>query len=1163
MTRLLLILLLGIPTILSAQLNFPPRPAAGETLPDWAVEMYAPNPNVWRVDDGYRRWRKEHPKTKTTYTQFYKKWRRAATPDINNQGFIQRPDDSDFAAFQQRLQSFKKNGTPESQQTWTSLGPFETFNVNTGPTPLGKSEQANIYCFDQSLSNPNIVYCGTEGGEIFKTTDKGLNWFCVSRQNAIGAPTALEVHPTDPETVYAGEGNHILKSTNGGATWAVVLNVGDLGVNQILANPANPQIVMAATARGLYRTTDGGANWDQLFPEACYDVEWKTDDPMTAFLVRNDPAASICRFYKSVDAGENWELKSDGWFFSDSPDAFDGGAQIAVTQADPNRVYAVLIGEAKADDSGFIGIYRSNDAGESWTLPNPPAGGPWNDTDHPNMATIGRTGGYHQGFYNLGFDASDTNPDFVMAGFLNLWVSTDGATSFTCMGGYCGNDFNYVHPDCQEIEINGDDIWMTSDGGIEHSTDHFATHYARNRGITSSDFWGFGSGWNDDILVGGRYHNGNTGWYENWNTGECLGLGGGEAPTGYVNPGPGRKTYYSDIGGVILPEEQNGYAEYVAGPMTPNESYYDAESGEMEWNPLCWNHFYVTRDHRIWETTNGGASWHALHQFGTDANARAMGFEVSRSNPQVMYLFQRSADSWEQGKLWKTTDGGHNWTTLTLPPGYSRRMLIALNAANENDVFIAYPDAGNNQKVYRSEDGGQTWTNLTTTALNDEHISYLMYQGGNDGVLYAGTSRTVWSRDVNAGTNWIPQNDGLPVSVATCILKPFYRDGKIRMAAYGKGIWEMPWAKNTAPVAQPMANKLRTECPSDTIQFEDYSMVRHDGASWQWEFPGGNPATSTLRNPKVVYTTPGTYDVILTVTDAFGSSSKTVTNMITVSNAVVNQLPVVNDFSGGLGNLTIVNPDNDITWEPINLTGCNPEGDSAYWVHNYAYSGYGVDDILLPINLDLTQVTAPKLAFRAAYAPYYDGNAFIDSLKVLVSSNCGSSYTTIFRSGGEALSTTTSGIGNNNLYEYDEFTPANCNEWRDIELDLSAYIGQYITVRIVNQSGYGNNMYVDDISLTASPVSGANEPSVLEKVSIQPNPAYSITFIKGQLPQATHLELRLTNALGAILRTYQVDAPAGQWEYPVDLSGLPSGMYGLQVTDHNGAGKILKVMKGR
>jgi len=76
--------------------------------------------------------------------------------------------------------------------------------------------------------------------------------------------------------------------------------------------------------------------------------------------------------------------------------------------------------------------------------------------------------GYHQGFYNLGLDASDSNPDALLAGFLKLWSSVDGAASFTCIGGYCNNDFNYVHPDCQEIEINDNDVWMISDGGIEY-----------------------------------------------------------------------------------------------------------------------------------------------------------------------------------------------------------------------------------------------------------------------------------------------------------------------------------------------------------------------------------------------------------------------------------------------------------------------------------------------------------------------------------------------------------------------------------------------------------------------------------------------------------------------------------------------------------------------
>ena len=209
MNRLSILLLLFLPVALFAQLQRPPHPVTGETLPAWAQEMYSENPNVWRADDAYRAWRKTNPKAKTTYTQFYKKWRRYATPYINNKGFIQKPDDESVAAFQARLKQLK-NTASERSESWTNIGPIETFNVNTGPDPLAKSEQANIYCIDQSPSDPNVVYCGTEGGEIFKTIDKGNNWFCVSRPYVIGAPTALEVHPFNPDIVYAGEGDHVL-----------------------------------------------------------------------------------------------------------------------------------------------------------------------------------------------------------------------------------------------------------------------------------------------------------------------------------------------------------------------------------------------------------------------------------------------------------------------------------------------------------------------------------------------------------------------------------------------------------------------------------------------------------------------------------------------------------------------------------------------------------------------------------------------------------------------------------------------------------------------------------------------------------------------------------------------------------------------------------------
>jgi photosystem II stability/assembly factor-like uncharacterized protein len=1146
---------------LSAQELFKPSPVRGEVLPAWAIEMYQENPNIWHVDDGYRSWRRTHPEDKTTYTQFYKKWHRASEPYINAQGFIQKPTAAEKKEFEQRLAQRKAGIFGQKQGAWTNIGPFETFNTNTGPDPMAKSEQANVYCIDQSPSNPDVVYCGTEGAEIFRSNDHGLHWFCVSRNLDITSVTALEVHPTNPDIVLAGEGSHIRRSIDGGLNWDIVFEVADCSPNEIVFNPGNPDIVLAATWKGLFRSTDGGISWQVLFPEACYDVDWKTDDPNTAFLVRNSPQDTICKFYKSTDAGANWSVRSIGWYSSTDPGRTDQGARLAVSKADPNRIYVVLIGEAKTGDDGFIGIYRSNDGGETWSLPNGPAGGPYDDVLHPDMATIGTTGGYHQGFYNLGLDVSDSNPDQVLAGFLKLWRSADGAATFECIGGYCSNSFNYVHPDCQEIEINNGDIWMVSDGGVEYSTDFFDTHFARNRGITSSDFWGFATGWNDDVLAGGRYHNGNTGWYETWQPGECLGLGGGEAASGYVNPGPDRKTYFSDIGGVELPEEQNGFAKYFPGGKSPNESYYDAESGEMEWDPRCWNTYYVTNANILWKTEDGGNAWAIVHAFGPDSNARALQFEISRSNPDVFYLFLRASYSWDPGTLWKSTDAGATWNMLPLPPGYARRMLLTLSPENENLLWAAYADGDNGQKIYKSSDGGQTWQNLSTSALDGEHISYVLHQGGTHGGVYIGTYRTIWYKNDDMA-DWVPFNTGLPKTVATCILRPFYRDSKLRLGAYGKGIWETPFYESSKPVAQPMVNRRSTSCPGDTLQFDDYSILNHTGGSWQWQFPGGVPAVSSLRNPKVVYQGQGDYDVTLTVTDPNGTSSKTVSKMVHIDAPVINNLPVVNNFSGGLGNLTVVNPDGGITWSPIVLTSCKPAGDTAYYVQNFVYSGYGQDEILLPVNLDLTHVTMPVLTFRVAYAPYIDaGGSFIDSLKVLVSDQCGNDFKPIFRSGGEALSTTTSGLGPNNLYETDEFSPQSCDEWRTVSLDLSAYSGKYITVKFLNQSGYGNDMYLDDIALTGQMATAVHDPVQSFRVAVQPNPTAQSARLTGMASFAQEVSITIQNTEGQALWNQVLTIPAGPWEQVLPTTNWPSGVYWVKITGANGGSSVQKLVK--
>jgi hypothetical protein len=283
--------------------------------------------------------------------------------------------------------------------------------------------------------------------------------------------------------------------------------------------------------------------------------------------------------------------------------------------------------------------------------------------------------------------------------------------------------------------------------------------------------------------------------------------------------------------------------------------------------------------------------------------------------------------------------------------------------------------------------------------------------------------------------------------------------------------------------------------------------------------------------------------------------------MVKILPPVINYGAINNDFSGGLDNLTILNPDGGITWLPINITTCEASGDTALFVENYVYSSYGQDEILLPINLDLNLVVDPVLEFRVAYAPYYDGNAFIDSLKVLISTDCGSSFQTIFRSGGEALSTTTSGLGANNLYEQENFSPQNCDEWRDIALDLKAFTGKYVTIKILNQSGYGNNMYLDDLALTGTFLVGTQPTAQRTSLRIQPNPTRNTTILQGNSRKNEQLVVSLYHITGQQIWTRTEQVAAGTWTLPIPMETLPSGVYSVRVMDELGGIWVRKVMK--
>ncbi|MBE2209120.1 MAG: hypothetical protein IAE84_16125, partial [Saprospiraceae bacterium] len=867
-------------------------------MPEWARSLYANDEalNVFELDRLNKPWQLKYDSLRIEmanagdtpgealrnefeyykkYQKYYIRWRARVYPYMQQDGSI------DFS-----IKLEKETPIPylkSNTANWSFLGPVVTrWRQNDNAAQPLAPFQANVYCLDVAPSNGNIVYCGTETGVVNKSIDKGLTWTTVGANVFTNNIGAIAIHPTNPDIVYVSEFSRYIRSTtDGGASWQTVLDISSFNCEDIKIKPDEPEVVLASGNSGLRRRTAGNV-WTSVISSKTYDIAFQPDNPLVAYALVRNAGADLCEFWKSTDGGQTWSVRSTGWI---SGAGFtDGGGRITVTPAAADRIYcALLTGNGPR-------IMRSDDAGETWTViaASNQTGliGPC--TNGPLSMTNG------QGFFDLSIVASHDNADHIIVGTTTSFKSTDGGSTWATLGGYCG-PFQ-IHPDIQEAIAHGTDTWIVTDGGLNLSTDFFTNpavginYFVRTNNLRGSEHWGFDIGWNEDVVVGGRYHNGNTAWREGYPAGDYLRMGGGEAPTGYVNPGNNSLTYFSDLGGRILPANNTQAVGSFTVSKWPNESFYPMEGAEQKWDPRYMYTYYLGQGHQLWKTTDNGLSFTPIFtHLNSDAKVRYI--EVSRSNPDFIYITVYLPSPSTDGQLWKTDNGGTTWVQCanpgTLTASQRRFSKITMSGTDQNTIWWAFRTGPNGQKIFKSTDGGATWSNWTTSTLNNIDATDILHQLGTDGGVYfvSGNGAKVYYRD-NSANDWMAYDTGLPLNMygdfGGAFLKAFYKGGKLRLAG-GHGIWEADLcAVSTTTLVQPMVDNPAPTCSRDTIQLESYSVI-NGNASYQWSL---SPAPQWIsdanaRNPRVVLgSTPGAYSVTLSVTDDNGTATRTINDMI-------------------------------------------------------------------------------------------------------------------------------------------------------------------------------------------------------------------------------------------------------------------------------------------
>jgi len=268
-----------------------------------------------------------------------------------------------------------------------------------------------------------------------------------------------------------------------------------------------------------------------------------------------------------------------------------------------------------------------------------------------------------------------------------------------------------------------------------------------------------------------------------------------------------------------------------------------------------------------------------------------------------------------------------------------------------------------------------------------------------------------------------------------------------------------------APPISQISSDIQTGCAGATIQFTGNSS---GGAatSYQWSFPGGTPATSTLQNPVVTYNANGSYSVTLTTSNQYGSNTSTQTNYITISNAAT-QVFYFEDFETANPNLGVLNPDNAVTWA-ITTTAGNLTGTRSAYMNFYNYNAPGQRDGLITPSIDFSQHVAAQLDFTHAYRRYNTNSS--DSLIIKVSTNNGATWQRIWQAGENGTGSFATQTTSTNA-----FTPAVAADWclggnvgaNCFSVPLTQFDGQP-NVRIMFEgfNNYGNNLYIDDIKVS-------------------------------------------------------------------------------------------------
>ncbi len=668
-----------------------------------------------------------------------------------------------------------------------------------GPSVTG----GRIVDIEVHPSEPHVLYVASASGGLWKSVNNGTTWTPIFDHQKTVSIGDVAIASTDPDIIWVGTGEHnnqrschfgdgVYKSTDGGQTWANTGLNDSVHIGRIAIDWKDPNVVYVASAgplyrgggeRGVYKTTDGGGSWDLIlegdndttgFIEIVQDPEDNLvlyaaayDRIRRAWNYRGDgPGSGI---YKTTDGGETWTRLANGLPEGDRI----GRIGIAVFPKNTRIVYATI--DNRTPQTG-IEIYRSEDAGASWTKVNE-----------------GRaTGSYYYG--QIRVDPQD--PDRVYVLGTRFMRSEDGGKTYQRIGQGTHVDHHalWIDPNNTDRLLDGNDggFYISYDGGDNWD-------FINNLPIPQ--FYAIGA---DMALpynvMGGTQDNGV--WYGPSRTRRRSGISnkqwenilGGDGFYSIPDPEDPYTVFTStQFGGIsrvdvlkrvsrsIRPREggirRNWMTPFLLSPHNTQIVYWGAQ--------------------KVFKSLDRGNSWTAISPDLTTNDEEKIGGNVPHCT--ITTLDESPLQSgvlWagtDDGNVWLTRDGGNEWTQVNqniegAPSGWWVSRVIASyhELGTAYVCFTGFREDDFRPYIYKTTDFGETWTSIVGN-LPDEPVSVIREDRMNPNLLVVGTELGCHI-SLNGGEDWHKLTNGLPTTpVQDLLIHP--RDGDLVLGTHGRGIF--------------------------------------------------------------------------------------------------------------------------------------------------------------------------------------------------------------------------------------------------------------------------------------------------------------------------------------------------------------------------------------